>query len=146
MVIALKGQIGCIDRFQMLIEIAAAEAVMVIAGAVFRDPQGAGQNALQHGGTFHNTLGIDLPVQVIAGTVLPDTVADTGNSGAGIVVNAVKVGVFPFGQVGEIAQRKGKFAQAHGLQERTLEQVCIQFGTGFVPGVLCAFREGFHKP
>ena len=105
----------------MLIDIAAAETVIIVASAVFRDPQGAGQNFLQFCGAFGNAGRIDLPIQVVTGTVFPHAVADAGNGGAGIVIEADKVSVFTLGEFAVIAQREMENTQSHGLRQGILE-------------------------
>ena len=125
----------------MLIDIAAAETVILVTSAVFRDPQGAGQNFLQFCGAFGNAGRIDLPIQVVTGAVLPDAVTDAGDSGAGVIVDAVKVRILSPGQMGKIAQGKRKFAQAHSFEQSALEQILRKLGADSMENIFFIFRS-----
>ena len=46
-IISLEGKTGGTDGLQVVVKVSTAEPVIIVAGAVFRDPQGAGQNFLQ---------------------------------------------------------------------------------------------------
>ena len=141
MVVPLKGQCRGTDGAEMVVEIAAAEAVVIVAGAVLCHPDGAGQHIVESLGALHNALRIDLPIQIVAGTVLGHAVADTRDGGAGVIVQADEVGVLALGQLSEVAHREGKSTQRHGLRQRILKQKCRQLSAQTMPWIALVFRR-----
>lgn len=59
---------------QVLVDIPGAEGILIVAGAVFRDPDGALEQLFQLGCDLRQTVGIDFPAEVVARAVFPDAV------------------------------------------------------------------------
>ena len=83
----------------MFIKIAAAEAVVPVAGAVLRDPDGSGQQGIEPPGAVPKPLGVDLPIQIVTGAVLPYTVTDGVDGGTGVVIQTDKIRILAHGEL-----------------------------------------------
>ena len=73
-ILPLERQTGAEHGPQMLVNIPGTEGVLIVAGSVFRDPDGTLQKLFQLFCDLWKTVGIDLPAEIIARTVFPNTV------------------------------------------------------------------------
>ena len=92
-VVALNGEVALAQGLQVLGDVAGAEAVCIVAGSVFGDIDGTGEEVVELLADLDDALRVDLPAEVVGGSVLRRAVGGAADGGAGIVVDAVEVAV-----------------------------------------------------
>ena len=125
----------------MLIDVAGAEDIRIVTGAVFRNVYGAGQNRVRPARAFHDALRIDFPAKVVYRDVFCRTVANAVYRGARIVIDGDKVALFaPFDR-GVAAERKADFPCTHRLCQRALKEPRTDAAAKAIAQTLSVFRR-----
>ena len=104
-------------------QIAAAAAVVAVAGAVFVMQIGSCSSRYIFFGALCNAGRIDLPTRVVDGRVFAHAVCQAGDSGTRVIVDGVKVTVTACRQVPE---RKAEAPCRHSERQAALEKPCRQ--------------------
>ena len=104
----------------MLRDIAGAEIVGVVAGAVFRNVDGAGEQFVKLLAGLGDALGVDFPAQVIDRAVGRYAIGGAADRGAGVVVYPVEVAEAARDDAGVFANGENRFAGTHGAGQAAI--------------------------
>ena len=140
MIIPLERQAGTEHGVQVLVDIPGAEGILIVAGAVFRDPDGALEQLFQLGCDLRQTVGINLPAEVVARAVFPDAVGKARDGRARVIVDAMEIAVFALRQLPVVLQRQAEHACGHSLRNCALKQPLDGSGRGGLHGIFRVFR------